>query len=173
MPRSTRYCKRRCIRYTGGWAAGSTSSDRSVGASPRSGSLSGQSPQNSEPPALRSARSVLMRVSFQISAMLAVFASPSTRLPYGIGTAADDPAVAEHDERAPRPRAREAGREIIQRQGIRDGGSGISTSISIGQFSHKRLGAVVFVLHGVQEQAFGQYARRSSSVICSISSWIS
>ncbi len=58
-----------------------TSSDRSIGASPRSGSLSGQSPQNDEPPAFRSARSVSMRVSFQISEMLAVLASPSTRLP--------------------------------------------------------------------------------------------
>jgi hypothetical protein len=60
-----------------------TSSGRSFGASPRSGNFSGQSPQKVEPPALRSARSVLIRVSFQISPMLAIFASPRTRLPYG------------------------------------------------------------------------------------------
>ena len=58
-----------------------TSIDRSVGASPLRGSLSGQSPQNDEPPAFRSARSVVIRVSFQISEILAVRASPSTRLP--------------------------------------------------------------------------------------------
>src|SRR5687767_11337278 len=60
-----------------------TSSDRTVGASLRSGSLSGQSPQNVDPPAFKSVRSVLIRVSVQISEMLAVLASPSTRLPYG------------------------------------------------------------------------------------------
>ena len=35
-----------------------------------------------------------------------------------IGTAADDPAVAEHDERAPRPRTLKSGREKVERHGI-------------------------------------------------------
>src|SRR5687768_7697394 len=60
-----------------------TSSDRSVGTAPLSGSLSGQSPQNDDPPVFSSARREVRRVSFQISEMLAIFASPSTRLPYG------------------------------------------------------------------------------------------
>ena len=60
-----------------------TSSGRSVGAWPLSGSFSGQSPQNVDPPPFSSARSVLIRVSFQISEMRAVLASPRTRLPYG------------------------------------------------------------------------------------------
>ena len=36
-------------------------------------------------------------------------------MPVRIRTAADDPAVAEHDERGPRPRALEAGGQEIQR----------------------------------------------------------
>src|SRR5687767_11660833 len=60
-----------------------TSSDRSVGVCPLSGSLSGQSPQNDEPPAFSSVRSDVNCGLFQISEMLAVLASPSTRFPYG------------------------------------------------------------------------------------------
>src|SRR4051812_13122194 len=60
-----------------------TSSGLTGAASPLSGSFRGQSPQNFDPPAFRSARSVDMVVSFQISEMLATRASPSTRLPYG------------------------------------------------------------------------------------------
>src|SRR5678815_2266648 len=60
-----------------------TSSGLTGAGSPFSGSLSGQSPQNFEPPAFRSARSVEIVVSFQICEMLATRASPRTRLPYG------------------------------------------------------------------------------------------
>src|SRR5687768_1449273 len=60
-----------------------TSSDRTTGSCPFNGSFSGQSPQKDEPPAFSSARRVLRRVSFQISEILAVLASPRTRFPYG------------------------------------------------------------------------------------------
>ena len=60
-----------------------TSSERCGAGSPLSGSLSGQSPQNFEPAAFKSDRSVEIVVSFQISEMLATRASPSTRCPYG------------------------------------------------------------------------------------------
>ena len=48
-----------------------------------SGSLSGQSPQNDEPPLFRSSRSWLAVGPVQISATVAVRTSPSTRLAYG------------------------------------------------------------------------------------------
>ena len=54
---------------------------RTVGASrPASGSFNGQSPQNFDPPAFRSDRSVEMVGPVQTSAKLVVRASPSTRV---------------------------------------------------------------------------------------------
>src|SRR5207247_10293564 len=48
-----------------------------------SGSLSGQSPQNADPPAFNSARSREITGPAQTSWTAALRASPSTRLPYG------------------------------------------------------------------------------------------
>src|SRR5690349_17068393 len=48
-----------------------------------SGSFSGQSPQNFEPPAFRSCRSRDARSPVQTALTLSVRVSPSTRLPYG------------------------------------------------------------------------------------------
>src|ERR1700722_439234 len=48
-----------------------------------SGSLSGQSPQNLDPPALRSVRSCETTGPFHTSPTLVARTSPSTRLPYG------------------------------------------------------------------------------------------
>ena len=77
-----------------------------------SGSFSGQSPQNFEPPAFRS---VAQRgddragpdVRDRRGARVAEHA-----LAVRIGAAADHPAVAQHDQRAPRPGALETGREV-------------------------------------------------------------
>src|SRR5258707_461572 len=61
-----------------------TSSDRAGGASSfLSGSFSGQSPQNVEPPAFRSARSFEITGPVHTSFTDVTRASPSTRLPYG------------------------------------------------------------------------------------------
>ena len=65
---------------------GSGPTSRRAAAAPRrvaSGSFSGQSPQNFDPPPLRSCRSDVAVSPFQIAATVAVRASPSTRLPYG------------------------------------------------------------------------------------------
>src|SRR6185436_10866276 len=64
--------------------SGPASTDRCGGASSLfSGSFSGQSPQNFEPPAFRSARSWETTDPLHTSWMDADRASPSTRLPYG------------------------------------------------------------------------------------------
>src|SRR4029453_19600285 len=63
---------------------GPASTGRTVAVSSRlSGSLSGQSPQNVEPPAFRAARSWEVTGAAQTSLIDAVRASPRTRLPYG------------------------------------------------------------------------------------------
>ena len=83
-----------------------------------SGSFSGQSPQNFEPPALRSLRRVARALAGpDRRRRLSRRVSPRTRLPYGIGAAADHAAVAEQDHRAPRPGAGEAGGEVVQGHG--------------------------------------------------------
>src|SRR3954469_24224080 len=63
-----------------------TSSGRAGGTSSFfSGSLSGQSPQNFDPPLTMSRRSEEATSPVQISETLAVLVSPRTRLPYGSG----------------------------------------------------------------------------------------
>src|ERR1043165_5244756 len=64
--------------------SGPASSGRSTGASSLfSGSLSGQSPQNREPPWFSSSRSRATAPPFHTSRIDDVRASPSTRRPYG------------------------------------------------------------------------------------------
>src|SRR6185503_2334782 len=64
--------------------SGPASIDRIGGCSSfLSGSLSGQSPQNFEPPALRSCRSCEITAPFQTSCTDPARTSPSTRWPYG------------------------------------------------------------------------------------------
>jgi hypothetical protein len=52
-------------------------------ASLASGSFNGQSPQNFEPPLFKSRRRPAARSPVHIAATPSIFASPSTRLPYG------------------------------------------------------------------------------------------
>src|SRR3954447_1045077 len=64
--------------------SGATFSGRTTGASSsRSGSLSAQSPQKSDPPALRSRRRADVRSPVQMAETVSVRVSPSTRLAYG------------------------------------------------------------------------------------------
>ena len=80
-----------------------------------SGSFSGQSPQNGEPPLIQvRAQAVRRPVRCQMSVSDVVRMSPSTRLRVRIRAAADDAAVAEHDGDRPRPGAGEAGGEVVQ-----------------------------------------------------------
>ena len=64
-------------------SAGTFRSRTGAAASGASGSFKGQSPQNVDPPALRSLRSPLAAGPVQIAVSGVVRKSPSTRLPYG------------------------------------------------------------------------------------------
>src|SRR5687767_13649037 len=64
--------------------SGATARSRCGGASSFfNGSLSGQSPQNFEPPAFRSRRSAAAVSPVQTALTVEILASPSTRRPYG------------------------------------------------------------------------------------------
>ena len=94
--------------------SGPTSSDRTVGSCSRlSGSLSGQSPQNFEPPAFRSARSDDSVSPVQMAETLDARVAEHA-MAVRIRAAAHHAAVAEHHQRAPRPGALKPGRQIIQ-----------------------------------------------------------
>ena len=127
------------------------------GSSGPSGSFSGQSPQKLEPPALMSARSCdgdrsAPDVGDRRGARIAEHA-----LGVRIGAAAHHAAVAEQDADGPRPRAGEAGREVIQGHAgaYRVSGSDVS-ALGLAEFSQIRFELVVLVLHLVEEQALGE-----------------
>src|SRR4029450_6455483 len=83
-----------------------------------------------------------------------------------IGAAADHPAIAEHDHRAPRPAARETGRQVIKGHADLRGYFFLfsflmyapSRSFSYDTVFRKRLSL--------------RYCRRSASFICSMTCWI-
>src|SRR5205809_4748743 len=111
-----------------------------------SGSFSGQSPQNLEPPALSSSRSLTIVGPVQTSWTEAVRASPSTRWPYGSA----QPHTIRPSQSITRMSQGQEQRNRVARK-FRD-----IASFLPGQPVHIRLELVVLVLHGVEEQALGQ-----------------
>ena len=100
-----------------------------------SGSFSGQSPQNAEPPPIQIARAAPSRSGpCQIVGERRRPHVAQHALGVRIRAAADDAAVAEHDGDRPGPGAGEAGREVVQRHGMVNHVSGHSS----GQFKEHR-----------------------------------
>ena len=100
--------------------SGPTSSGRCGGGSSFfSGSFSGQSPQNFDPPLTMSARSARGDLAGPDRRHGRRHAQVAERtLAVGIGAAADEAAVAEEHHRAPRPGAGETGGEVVQGHGF-------------------------------------------------------